>query len=74
MTVIYKARSKALFNKFHRNSPDRARLTSISNPFSGSCLITPPLNPLFTLHDVIPLPRLGTSSTTSLNRCGVLPK
>jgi hypothetical protein len=46
MSIIYKARSKALLNKFPRNSPDRARLTSISIPYSGSWLITPPLNPL----------------------------
>ena len=35
MTVIYKARSKVLLHRFTRNSPDRARITSISNSFAG---------------------------------------
>ena len=73
MTVIYKARSKTLFNKFHRNSPDRARLTSISTPYSGSWLITPPLNPLFTIHDVnfslATRLRLGLPLFDNISRC-----
>ena len=52
MAVIYKARAKAILNRFPRNSPDRARLTSISNPHSGTWLVTPPSNRLFILHDV----------------------
>jgi hypothetical protein len=51
MAAIYKYRA-AIINKFPRNSPDRARLTSISTPYSGSWLTTAPIDPIFTLPDV----------------------
>jgi hypothetical protein len=68
MTVIYKARSKALFNKFHRNTPDRARLTSI--PVHGLLHL---LLTLFNLHDVsfslATRLRLGLPLFNNISRC-----
>ena len=52
MAVIYKSRAASIINKFPRNSPDRARLTSVSTPYSGSWLTTAPIDPIFTLPDV----------------------
>ena len=52
MAVICKARAAAILAEFPRNSADRARLTSVSAPFSGSWLTTAPIDPLFALPDV----------------------
>jgi len=52
MAVIYKARAAAILEEFPRNSADRARLTSVSAPFSGSWLTTAPIDPLFAMPDV----------------------
>ena len=52
MTVINNARSKALIKSYPHNSMNRARLTSLSLPFSGVWLTTAPLDSLFYLHDV----------------------
>jgi hypothetical protein len=52
MAVIYKSRAATIVKNFSRNSPDRARLASVSTPYSGSWLTTAPIDPLFTLPDV----------------------
>ncbi len=52
MAVIYKSRATTIMNKFPRNSTDRARLASVSTPYSGSWLTTAPIDPIFTLPDV----------------------
>ena len=52
MAVIYKSRAAGIIKKFARNSTDRARLASVSTPYSGSWLTTTPIDPIFTLPDV----------------------
>ena len=73
MAVIFKARSDLILQSFPRNSLHRARLLSITNPFSGSWLTTAPLNPLFTLHDVnfsiATRLRLGLPLFDNITRC-----
>src|SRR5690348_6890759 len=73
MAVIYKPRAEALLLEFKRNSTDRARLTSLTSPFSGSWLTTPPLDPLFYLPDVhfslATRLRLGVSLFDDVKRC-----
>ena len=52
MAVIYKSRAASIMKQFPRNSTDRARLASVSTPYSGSWLTTTPIDPIFTLPDV----------------------
>lgn len=73
MNVVHEKRSRSLFEKFPRNSPDRARLTSLTAPFSGSWLTTPPTDPYFTLDDThfslaVRL-RLGIAPVDDIKRC-----
>jgi len=73
MTSINSSISKSLLDGFPRNPPGRARLISLSAPYSGSWLTTPPLDPLFTLQDVhfslaIRL-RLGIMPFDDVKRC-----
>ena len=73
MTVIYKARAAAILIKFPRNSANRARLTAVTAPFSGSWLTTPPTDPLFYLPDahfsLATRIRLGLSLFEDVKRC-----
>jgi hypothetical protein len=73
MAVIYKARAAALLKEYPRNSTDRARLTSLSSPFSGSWLTTPPIDPLFYIPDVhfslATRIRLGITLFDDVKRC-----
>jgi hypothetical protein len=73
MAVVYKARADTILKEFPRNSSDRARLTSVTNPYSGSWLTTAPLDPLFTLHDIhfalATRLRLGLPLFDNITRC-----
>ena len=73
MAAIYKARKEIIFNDFNRDSPDRARLNSISAPFAGSWLTTLPIDPLFSIHDIhfalASRLRLGLALFDDVNRC-----
>jgi len=73
MTVIYKARAAAILKQFPRNSADRARLTAVTAPFSGSWLTTPPTDPLFYLPDahfgIATRIRLGITLFEDVKRC-----
>ena len=73
MAVVYKARADTILQEFPRNSSDRARLTSVTNPYSGSWLTSAPLDPLFTLHDIhfalATRLRLGLPLFDNISRC-----
>ena len=73
MSVIYHAHSDALLIKFPHNSHNRARLISLRTSYAGCWLTTPPLDPLFLLHDahfsLASRIRLGVQLFDDIKRC-----